>query len=299
MKKGIILGNGINNRIGINSFSTEEIRKRFIENIRRYMPLFEASFDNCFNDTEIVGEIRASSNWGIEILAGIVYEYVSKQIGDRWSENDDIRLQDLLTCIAITTIFLDYKGKRKVEYEEDKLPDFGNYDSIFTLNYFEFWDKKNVAKPLHGHIDLNRINDDTNMLVSISRMNYEKYSSTVDELKKCNRVQIVNLDDIIFAPSSVDKNHLICVAGVFPSSRLYSAKDLFLFDPKNLYEELNDIDEIHIFGMSPEGDESLINKINTRKKIRVFVHNLKTNKETEKWENKLTGNYDFMDSSMI
>lgn len=165
----------------------------------------------------MVNEITISSNWGIETLAGRVYEYVSKQLSDSWSVNDDMRLQDLLTCIAITTIFLDFGGKRKVVYQADMLPDFDKYDCIFTLNYYEFWDKKGITKPLHGHVDLSKIYDDTDMLVSIPRMNYKKYRLAVDELMKCNKVQSVDLREIIFAPSTVDKNHLICVEGLYPS----------------------------------------------------------------------------------
>lgn len=299
MKKGIILGNGINNRIGIDSFFLEQIRRRFVENIRRYMPLFEASFDKCFDEAEMVDELISSTNWGIETLSGIVYEYISKQFGDKWSVNDDIRLQDLLTCIAITTIFLDRYGKRRVSYKEDKLPDFTRYDSVFTLNYYEFWDKENITKPLHGHVDLNKISEDTDMIVSIPRMRYKKYKTTVDELAKENKVQMIDLGEVIFAPSTVDKNHLICVEGLYPSNKLFPAEDLFLQNPKTLYKELEEIDEIDIFGVSPYGDDSIIDIINTRKKVRVFVYNKASSKETKDWEDKLTGNYEIFDSSMI
>ena len=299
MKKGIILGNGINNRIGIDSFSLEQIRRRFVENIRRYMPLFEASFDKCFDEAEMVDELISSTNWGIETLSGIVYEYISKQFGDKWSVNDDIRLQDLLTCIAITTIFLDRYGKRRVSYQVDKLPDFTRYDSVFTLNYYEFWDKENIAKPLHGHVDLNKISEDTDMIVSIPRMRYKKYKTTVDELAKENKVQMIDLGEVIFAPSTVDKNHLICVEGLYPSNKLFPAEDLFLPNPKTLYKKLEEIDEIDIFGVSPYGDDSIIDIINTRKKVRVFVYNKASSKETKDWEDKLTGNYEIFDSSMI
>jgi len=299
MKKGIILGNGINNRIGIKEFSLEQIRTRFIENIKRYMPLFDASFGKIFDEEEMIEQITISTNWGIEPLAGIVYEYVSKQFSDRWSVNDDIRLQDLLTCIAITTIFLDSDGKRKVEYEKDKLPDFTEYDFIFTLNYFEFWDENNVVKSLHGHVDLSKINNDTDMLVSIPRMRHEKYKDAVEELMKNNKIQIVDLGEIVFAPSTVEKNHLICVEGLYPSNRLFPAEDLYLLDRKTLYEDLRKVDEIDVLGMSPYGDESIITMINTKKKIRVFVYNKLLNEETEKWEEKLTGNFEILDSSII
>lgn len=299
MKTGIILGNGINNRIGITSFSLESIRDRFIENIHRYMSLFEASFDMDVDENEIVGKLKASENFGIETLAGIVYKYVSEILSNRWTENDDIRIQDLLTCIAITTIFLDKTGKRKVTYYEELLPDFAVYDSIYTLNYFEFWDKKQVTKPLHGHVDLSKIYEDTNMLVSIPRMGYEKYKRAVEDLSKCNRVQMVDLGEVVFAPSTVDKDHLICVQGLYPSDRLYPAEDLYPLEEKMLYEELNEVDEIDVFGMSPYGDEGIINILNSKRKVRIFVYDKDASEETGKWIEKLKGDYEILDSGMI
>ena len=117
VKRGLLLGNGINNRIGIKSFSIDNIRDNFIENIKRYKPLFEASLDIIINEDEIIDALLNSKNKGIETLAGIVYKYAYEKIGSEWRVNDDIRLQDLLTCIAITTIFLDKNGKRKVKYD--------------------------------------------------------------------------------------------------------------------------------------------------------------------------------------
>lgn len=138
MKKGLLLGNGINSRIGVDSFSVDNIWRRFIENIRKYKPVFEATFDITIYEDEIVDVLLNSSNRGIETLAGTVYKYICDKIGSKWSTNDDIRLQDLLTCIAITTIFLDENGKKKVNYKVDQLPDFSVYDMVFTLNYYEF-----------------------------------------------------------------------------------------------------------------------------------------------------------------
>ena len=145
MKKGLLLGNGINSRIGVDSFSVDNIWRRFIENIRKYKPVFEATFDITIYEDEIVDVLLNSSNRGIETLAGTVYKYICDKIGSKWSTNDDIRLQDLLTCIAITTIFLDENGKKKVNYKVDQLPDFSVYDMVFTLNYYEFWDYNHIA----------------------------------------------------------------------------------------------------------------------------------------------------------
>lgn len=299
MRKGIILGNGINSRIGVDLLSAEKIRTRFIRNIRRYMPLFEASFDKEFEVDDIINRLYASKKQGIESLASIIYEYISNAIDDGWSINYDIRLQDLLTCMAITSIFLDSNGKIEAKYKKDKLPKLLNYDFIYTLNYYEFWDEKNMTKPLHGHIDLNAINSDTNMLVSVPRMNIVRYKAAVDELAKNNKIQVVDLEKIIFSPSTISKNQLICVEGLHPSDKLFLAEDLRILEHRTLYDELKEVDELDIFGMSPDGDDGIISIINTRKKVRVFVYNKLTNGETEKWKKKLVGDYDLLDSDEI
>ena len=181
MKKGLLLGNGINSRIGVDSFSVDNIWRRFIENIRKYKPVFEATFDITIYEDEIVDVLLNSSNRGIETLAGTVYKYICDKIGSKWSTNDDIRLQDLLTCIAITTIFLDENGKKKVNYKVDQLPDFSVYDMVFTLNYYEFWDYNHIAVPLHGRVDLDAIHENINVLVSSLRMSYDKYREAVEK----------------------------------------------------------------------------------------------------------------------
>lgn len=299
MKKGLLLGNGINSRIGVDSFSVDNIWRRFIENIRKYKPVFEATFDITIYEDEIVDVLLNSSNRGIETLAGTVYKYICDKIGSKWSTNDDIRLQDLLTCIAITTIFLDENGKKKVNYKVDQLPDFSVYDMVFTLNYYEFWDYNHIAVPLHGRVDLDAIHENINVLVSSLRMSYDKYRETVEKVARNNKVQIVNLSDIIFAPSAVIKEHLICVEGIYPSNRLFPADDLYLIKKQKLYEDIKNVDELDIFGMSPYGDDSLIHIINTKLKVRVFIYNKDSNHETREWMRKLTCPYELLDSGLI
>jgi hypothetical protein len=137
------------------------------------------------------------------------------------------------------------------------------------------------------------------MLVSIPRMGYEKYKRAVEDLSKCNRVQMVDLGEVVFAPSTVDKDHLICVQGLYPSDRLYPAEDLYPLEEKMLYEELNEVDEIDVFGMSPYGDEGIINILNSKRKVRIFVYDKDASEETGKWIEKLKGDYEILDSGMI
>ena len=45
MDKSLLLGNGINIQLGIDSLKASEIRKRFSNNLKIYKPLIEKMFD--------------------------------------------------------------------------------------------------------------------------------------------------------------------------------------------------------------------------------------------------------------
>lgn len=69
MKKGLLLGNGINNRIGIKSLSVAKIQDRFIANVIVYKPLLEKSLGIYLKDDEMMNIFPNSKNIGIETLA--------------------------------------------------------------------------------------------------------------------------------------------------------------------------------------------------------------------------------------
>lgn len=87
--------------------------------------------------------------------------------------------------------------------------------------------------------------------------------------------------------------------GRYPSENLYPAEDLFLHEPIKLYKELNPIKSIEIFGMSPYGDNSLIEKLNHMEHIIVYVHDKDNNPETIEWNNLLKCPHIIKDSTEI
>ena len=177
------------------------------------------------------------------------------------------------------------------------MPLMEDYDYIFTLNYIEFWDDEHRCIHLHGKIDLSKLRDKkASILVSAGGMNYKEYAKAVDNIRKTNSVIEFYPNDIVFAPSEVEKDKLVCVTGISPSNRLYPADDLFLYRAKELYADLDLVDELDVFGMSPFGDESIIEKINEKNLIRIFVYNKNENDETEVWESKLKCKYELLES---
>lgn len=124
-----------------------------------------------------------------------------------------------------------------------------------------------------------------------------EYSKSIEYIKRTNNVIVFEPNDIIFAPEGIEKNNLISVTGIFPSNKLYPADDLFLYRGKELYTELDKVNELDIFGMSPYGDQSIIDKINSKNKVRVFIHKKNINEETKVWDKKLTCTHELIDSS--
>lgn len=295
MRRGIILGNGINLRLEIKELSEEAIKSRFLRKMNGYSPLL-VLLVGCGFDKELYSLIEDSANGKIEFLASIVYDYVKSKVRDN-SVNLEIRLQDTITCMALSSIFdfsFDYS-----KLDMNKLPDFSGYDSIFSLNYYEFWDRDKITKYLHGYFDYENWAKERGLfVVSRDREAFSEYKDAINSMKNSNSIVSANINDYIFAPYSISKDVLISVCGLFPGS-LFPMDDLFLYSRKTLYQELKQVDTLDIFGMSPYGDKTLIDQINQREKVRIYVHDSESNEEACEWRRLLKCPYEIYDSNAI
>ena len=157
MAKGLLLGNGINSRLCINDLSVECIAERFKKNVLVYSVIINNIFGVQIAEDFLKNSEISVSKLGIETLAGILYKYIKGNKNNVWTDNDEYRLQDLITCICITSIFYDENGKIGQVYDKSKMPLMEDYDYIFTLNYIEFWDDEHRCINLHGKIDLSKL----------------------------------------------------------------------------------------------------------------------------------------------
>lgn len=182
-------------------------------------------------------------------------------------------MQDIVNCIALTSIFYNETGTICTDYDSKRLLDISEYKRIFTLNYVEFWDKKQECIYLHGKMDLASMDDEQNILLtSRERSHLRIYKEAIDIIGKSNNVKVIDTSDYIFVPDCLPKTELVNVAGVYPSNNLYPADDLFLRSKKELYTELKNAEELDIFGVSPYGDDSLIDIINRMKTVTVYIY---------------------------
>lgn len=300
MAKSLLLGNGLNARIGIRGLSVSEIKERFRKNMNRNSFAFEALYGITLSEDVCNDIIQSSKVDGIESLAGSLYTYIKTHINQKWTDNDEIRLQDVVKCIALTSIFYNDMGRISTDYDSMKLLDISGYEKVYTLNYIEFWDKNEECIYLHGKIDLDYLGDGQNILLASRKRNYySKYKDAMDIIGKTNNVKLIDTSNIIFAPDSIPKERLIDVIGVCPSDNLYPAEDLFLPSPKELYVQLRAVEELDVFGLSPYGDDSLIDVINGMKSVTIYVYNLETSLEVETWDKILCCNHVFKDSSEV
>ncbi|MBO5192185.1 MAG: hypothetical protein J6C22_14445 [Bacteroides sp.] len=300
MAKGLLLGNGINAYLGIKELSVKDIGERFGKNVAVYSSIIQNLFEVQIEEQFFKDLEKTVKELGIESLAGILYRYIKENKKSMWTDNDEYRVQDIIACICISAIFFAEEGKIDSQFDKTKLFSMAEYDYIYTLNYIEFWDDEKRCIHLHGKVDLPRLdNKKRAILISTGRKHLDSYARAVEQIKKANNVIEFNPTDIIFAPENIEKNKLICVSGLFPSDKLYPADDLFLYRSKELYKELEEIDELDIFGMSPYGDESLLEIINKKKKVRVYVYKKNENKEASVWQKKLTCEYEVLDSVEI
>lgn len=298
MNKSLLLGNGINARIGIKGLAVSEIKERFQHNMYRNSFVSEALYGVILSKDVCDDIIRTSKVDGIESLAGSLYTYIKTHVNQKWTDNDEMRLQDVVKCIALTSIFYDDMGKICTDYDSKKLLDISGYDKIYTLNYIEFWDKKAECTYLHGKIDLDSLGDGQNILLASRERNcFSKYKDAIDVIGKSNNVKLIDTSNIIFSPDSIPKEKLIDVIGVYPSNNLYPADDLFLHSKRELYAQLGDVEELDIFGLSPYGDDSLIDVINRMKSVTIYVYNMENSMEVEVWDKILYCPHVFIDSS--
>lgn len=297
MDRNLLLGNGINGHLSIMGLRADDIAKRFAKCLIKASDFFELMFNVRFS-TEICGQLYSkTSKRGIESLAEVVYDYIVGQLKSR-SINDRMRILDALICCAITAIF--YEGNHKLgdDYKIENLPDFSKFKNIYTLNYAEFWDKESRCVYLHGMYDLASVkcNEKEILIYSMERnIGYKGYNDLVEKMQDQYNMCGLYSREIIFSPEFHKKDEMARL-GSYPSEYLYPAEDLFLHEPRRLYGELDGIERLEIFGMSPYGDEAIIRKLNLMKNVVVYIYNMESNKETQDWDKKLTCHHEFKDS---
>lgn len=286
--RNLLLGNGINIHFGISEFNLNSIAKRFrnilINSSSLYYCLFGVSIT-----PDVCDKIYAeAANWGIETLASGVYKYIHANMYDKNSVNCEYRLLNAVKTSALNAIFFDDTRFIQIpQLESNEISHIMRYDNVFTLNYTEFWDNDDRSiYYLHGRYKKTDYID-THMpilLYSSEQYNLTEYKKTVSNLSiEFNMIEFEGYD-IVFSPL-LDKQTIIEV-GHHPSNNLYLADDLFPQETRKLYTELDNISALEVFGMSPFGDDNLIDILADIPNLTVYVYQMNT-EEVNEWNKKL------------
>ncbi len=301
MCRNLLLGNGINMHLNVSDMTLEDIAFRFKKDLIISSPFYELLFNVAFTENVCDNLFASNKKLGIESLAEIVHSYVIENTPQKITLNLRMRLIDAIICNAMTAIF--YKENRKIgkNYDALKLFDMDSFCKIFTLNYKEFWDKAGKCIYLHGQYNNEMIveNDKPILLYSLERYKgFENYGALVKQLESEYNLSALYTRGIVFSPEFSKKSEMIKL-GQYPSESLFPANDLFLHSSPKLYEELEGVQEIEIFGMSPYGDDCLLERINDMNFVTVYVYDKDNNSEVAEWERILKCSHIIKDSLEI
>ena len=283
----LLIGNGLNIANNNSFIDNNNVYERFMNNFKAKFILFKDSlYLNDIEFREIEELIDVYRNLGIEQVTGYIFEYLAKAIIEKNGElswNACYRLIELLAALSLKSLFIvdgnvmypkvSYKYKEKLD----------SYDYILTLNYVEEWDTYNKCLYLHGNI-CKYLNSYQGQMIITSILKH-----TTEIKKYLNKDYIdIDIDDVIFVPSNklVDK-HAYVGEGLFCNKcglNVYPADDLFPSDGKgDIYASLNSVEKIEIFGVSPFGEKSLIEKLTTIKEVIIYVYR-DDEKEIKEWK---------------
>lgn len=289
MERNLLVGNGINTHLNVSDMTMSDIVFRFRKDLIISSPFYELLFNVSFTGNVCDHLFANNKRLGIESLAEIIYSYIIKNTPQKMTLNLRMRLIDAIICTAMTAIFYNENRKIGQKYDALKLPNMDLFQKIFTLNYKEFWDSDCKCIYLHGQYNNELVEENDKPVILYSEERYrgfKNYDDVVMQLGHIYNLSPLYTRDIVFSPEFSKKSEMIKM-GQYPSENLFPADDLFLHNSAKLYEELEGINQIEIFGMSPYGDDCLLEIINDMNFVTVYVYDKNNNFEAEDWENIL------------
>lgn len=289
MDKCLLLGNGINIHFGINELYLDNIAIRFKDILVKSSPLYECLFGVSLS-SDICNSLYSNApNLGIETLSAEIYKYVYTHITDQITLNTEYRLHNAIMTSAINAIF--YNSSRLItipSLKQTTINTLRKYESIYTLNYTEFWDTDNLCTYLHGAYIPTTVDSNKDILLyNSAQYRLRDYKKVVIDLNLTYNMLAFNGYDIVFSPL-LDKQKIL-ETGHYPANNLYPADDLPPYSPPKLYTELGSISSLDVFGMSPFGDDTLIDCLASIPNLTVYVYQM-NDIEVSEWNRKLKRN---------
>jgi len=290
-QNSLILGNGIN-LIFEDYFSS----KRIAERIKKMLPIaYEyLGFENNVVFLDDLEKEFDFSNYsqGIEnLLYDCIKFIISKRKNGyfkKLTKNNFFELMTLLKKVFINAMFVEENKIKSLIIPQSTIDKVLSFDSVYSLNYYEFWDSNGITIHLHGKINYREFNRD-DFIIDETRKDYDlDHSFSIDEfMDRIFHFPIRNMEDLIMLPINynLDKEQ----AHEFQiKNKVYGFLVYPDFEKKvsnNIYSRLESLDKISLFGVSPLGDSLLLKKLSNISSVTIYVHGIDLNKkEIKAWE---------------
>lgn len=304
VKNCLLLGNGIN-LLTSNEFTTEKIIERIVKLLPFAMTLLGYQ-NNLFMLNDLEKKARLDTfNGSVEDLLYLLLKTIIDEnkngYFNKLTETRFLEVVTLLKIVVINAIFTDWGNLIDIHVPDNIRAKILSFSEIFSLNYFEFWDNNNITNYLHGQMDYQVFDENS---LGYDKEQYENninYFDAIDTLMgELNFFPIRNTNSLIMLPSKYNLN----------KQKMSELNDKynqfgFMITPsiqntmvsKHIYEDLKDVSSLTIFGISPFGDDLLINTISDIPNITIYIYHMSTNVvELNEWK-KIIPHANFIDSS--
>jgi hypothetical protein len=312
----LLIGNGINMAFDKVAYSAEAIKKRLLDVLENTKILYQALF-NIDNADDMLNNVRKhSSGMNIEQIADELYRFIWDYCmaqGVRQSVNLRKRIIAAIKISSLTAIFIDYNHLILPAIPAEKAALLKSFNHVYSLNYYEFWNPhSDYCTYMHGAIPQDVMNDlltagvpsifyDEPRYVSSSsdRSCHEAaaFHCAIDELKMNFKLYPLHDLAILFSPSMQDKVKLI---GNYPSNDNSPCWDNYPSSTPKPYVDFEHIDKLCLFGVSPYGDDRLIDALKSIVDLQIFIHDKSGSSgkaEIDDWKKLLSRKPVFRDSA--
>ena len=286
----LLIGNGINLTDNANHFSASDIAQRFHAAIVESRDIFNSLFfdDLKVDSKDLYIECGCLETENIERLLGRVYSYIDNLLDpSRKGLSDNIirRIIDMLLQVGLKAIFVQDNRLKCAHVPQDFVNQINSYKSFYTLNYHEEWDPNSDTldrdpRYLHGKFwfekyrTLIALTSKPIMFCSSTRYNcMPEYADIIQAISTTfDIIQFEEFETLTMVPDVITKTAFH--KGLAPSKTLKPGNDLYPRDDVDIYKDIASVTNLDIFGMSPYGDESLLEKIKQIPDVTVFIYDI-------------------------
>lgn len=288
--ENLLIGNGVNLN-GSHLFTSKEIIKRIEKTMQ-----FGIDFLSLQNNRNFLRDIK--ENFDFDNFSGnveeLLFECFKLVINKRnqyfkvLNEKCFLELLTLLKRIFINAIFVKNNQLINIEIPDVIVGKIKSYKRIFSTNYYEYWDNKNITTHLHGKISFTPF-DKSEYSVEEEKIIYDiEYASAIDDLFiEKDHFPIENLEDIIMIPVGykIDKNEISKLEKKYDQYGFMLLERIEVEEHKDIYHSLDNVNDITLYGISPKGDKLLVNKLVKIPVVVIFVYDMINNvEEVEIWK---------------